>query len=204
MEPLTPKQKRILDFIRDYTDRYGYPPSIPEMAQTFGCALSTVHQHLQALERKGYLKLPGNRARGLKLLEDSPGVDVPLVGYVAVGYPVEIFEHPFKSITLSRELVPEGCIAFKVTGTSMIEEGIFDDDILVVQKKENKENVKKGELAVVEVEDEGVTVKRLEMEDDKVKLIPANLNLQPRVYPREKVRIIGVIALLLRSYYKKV
>ncbi len=204
MEPLTPKQKRILDFIRDYVAQYGYPPSIPEMAQTFGCAISTVHQHLQALERKGYLKLPGNRARGLKLLGNSPGVDVPLVGYVAAGYPVEIFEHPFKSITLSRELVPEGCVSFKVTGTSMIEEGIFDDDILVVQKKKNKESVKKGELAVVEVEDEGVTVKRLEVEGDKVKLIPANLNLQPKVYPREKVRIIGVIVLLLRSYYKKV
>ncbi len=203
MEPLTPKQKRILDFIKDYIARYGYPPSIPEMAQTFGCALSTIHGHLENLEKKGYLRLPGNRARGLVLLEaeDADTIAVPLVGYVAAGAPVEIFEHPFKSITLSKELVPEGSVAFKVSGTSMIEEGIFDDDILVVQRRED---IKKGELAVVEVEDEGVTVKRLEMEGDMVRLVPSNLNLQPKVYPREKVRIIGAVVLLLRSYRKKV
>ena len=203
MEPLTPKQKHVLDFIRDYIALHGYPPSILEVAQTLGCAQSTIHDHLKNLERKGYLRLPGNRARGLVLLEAeaSGSVAVPLVGYVAAGAPVEIFEHPFKSITLSKELVPEGCVAFKVSGTSMIEEGIFDDDILVVQEREN---IKKDELAVVEVEDEGVTVKRLEVDEGTVRLIPANLNLQPKVYPREKVRIIGAVVLILRSYRKRV
>ena len=199
MEPLTKKQRIILDYIRRYIKERGYSPTIREIkTHLHFSSPATVHQYLTALEKKGYIKRHKNAARGIELIEEpTPFIKIPVVGYVAAGSPIEIYPEPLEIIKLPEGYFPEGSFAFKVTGLSMIEEGILEGDILIVGKKEF---IKNKSIAVVEVEGEGVTVKTIEFDNEKIKLIPSNPYMETRVYPKEKVKLIGILLGLFRKY----
>ncbi|HRN70791.1 MAG TPA: S24 family peptidase [Candidatus Woesebacteria bacterium] len=118
---ITPKQKTVLDFIVNYTNKHGYAPSLIEIANRLSLAISTVHQHITALKTKGYLKKEENQPRGVSLLEKTPDtVEIPLLGFIAAGSPIEPIENP-EPIKVPKTLVSKrgDFYALKVQGDSM-------------------------------------------------------------------------------------
>ena len=132
---LTPKQKNILDFITSFSINKGYAPSLEEIGNKFELVISTVHQHIKALKTKGYLKKEDNQPRGVSLFEQTPdSVEIPLLGIIAAGTPIEPIENP-EPIKVPKNLVSRqgDFYALKVKGDSMIEDGIWDEDIVVIK-----------------------------------------------------------------------
>ena len=199
MDYLTDKQKKVYDFIRYFTEKYGKPPSYEEIRQELGVkSLNAVSKHLKQLEQKGFLQSPwGNRKRALQLLPLAPqGVRIPLFGRVAAGQPIEPIE------TTDEVEVPEWILsggetfALTVEGRSMLDDGIRQGDMLVVRKQENAEN---GQTVVALVDGEA-TVKRFFLKKDMVTLKPANREFTPLVVNAERVKVIGVVVGLYRKY----
>ena len=134
---LTPKQKNILDFIGVFTANKGYSPSLGEIGSKFGLAISTVHQHVKALKDKRYLKKEENQPRGVSLFEQTPdSVEIPLLGTIAAGVPIEPIENP-EPVKVPNNLVSKhgDYYALKVKGDSMIEDGIWNKDIVIIKSQ---------------------------------------------------------------------
>ena len=161
MKDLTEKQQAILNFIEESIRSQGYPPTIREIGDTFQITAKGAYDHLKAIEKKGYIKCVKNRSRAIELLRTSAGgepmtleqtVSVPLVGRVAAGLPILAQENIEEYLAFPRNLVPDGGVfALRVTGDSMIEAGIHNGDIAVIQKADTAEN---GEIVVALIEDE--------------------------------------------------
>ena len=158
MRTLTKRQREILDFLRAFRASRGYAPSIGEIAAHFGLsAVSTVHEHLVNLERRGAIRREGHRARAVEPVEREADGAVPLAGRVAAGEPIEAIETP-ETVSLPRDLAGRGdTFALRVVGESMTGDGILDGDLIVVSSRARVEN---GALAVVLVDGEEATVKR--------------------------------------------
>jgi repressor LexA len=201
MSPLTPKQKRILNFIQSYTDHSGYPPSQQEIANAFGFrSLGTVQNYLVRLQREGVLEKDWNARRGMRVL--SPKVEtaeLPLAGLVAAGKPIEVVETP-DSIEVPSSMVGHGKnFVLKVQGDSMIGDGILDGDYVVVRKQSNAEN---GQTVVVTINNEA-TVKRFHQSAGRVELHPANPMMETIVIEAEEdFRIEGVVVGVIRHCLK--
>ncbi|MBN1162979.1 MAG: repressor LexA, partial [Candidatus Krumholzibacteriota bacterium] len=155
---LTKRQRQILEFIKDFQRRNAYAPSLEEIAAHFGLsAVSTVHEHLVNLSRKGALSRGWNRARSIELMTPGASLEVPLVGMVAAGSPIEAVEVP-ESVSLPPGFSGRGeTFALRVKGMSMVGEGILDGDIIVVEKRQRVDN---GALTVALVDGGEATVKR--------------------------------------------
>lgn len=199
---LTQKQQAVFDYLKAYRGENGRPPSYEEIRMEFGFAsLNSVRKHLQQLERKGFIKSPwGNQKRALEIVADRPeaaaAVSLPLLGTVAAGGPLEAPEVP-ESIDVPEVLLGRGeHFALKVTGDSMVEDGIHEDDLLIVQRRENAEP---GQTVVALVEGEA-TVKRFYRHGEQIELRPANPNYSPLIVGEEAVRIRGVVVGLIRKY----
>jgi len=202
---LTRRQKEILDFISSFVDSYGYSPSFEEIADFFGYrSLATVHEHLSNLEEKGYIRKNYNESRSIELLDPDMGlqaVDLPLLGTVAAGEPIEAVE---EKETLS---VPEDMVAgggrgehyvLRVRGDSMIDEQIRDGDYVVVQSRDDAHN---GEMVIALVDGESATMKKFYREEDgRVRLQPANPELSPIFLDEERVRVRGIVVGVIRKY----
>jgi repressor LexA len=184
---LTERQEQILGFIQDFIQESGYPPTLREIAKEFELSSTFgVKRHLEALEKKGYLSVESNTSRGICLTK-NPGestiqvnssvISVPIIGRVAAGSPILAIENIEGSLILDPAMVKNSKDAFalKVRGDSMINEGIFDGDIVIVSPSEKGIN---GDIVVALLEDEA-TVKKLEIIKNKVRLIPANEKYQP-------------------------
>jgi repressor LexA len=201
-DPLTPKQKAVLAFIRSFFARWGYAPTIAEIAA--GVRLSstaTVHKHVQALVDKGHLAALPRRSRGLVVkTEQIPvggGVEVPLLGRVAAGQPLEISELP-ETITLPDWMIGRGeTFVLQVKGESMIDEAIKDGDLVIVEKRDTARN---GEMVIACLDGEEVTLKRLYREGDRVRLQPSNPAMPPIIVTDREVTIKGVVIGILRKY----
>src|SRR4030042_4582958 len=158
---LTPKQKDILDFVNQYHKRHGFSPSLEEIGKRFKLsALSTVYQHLKALISKGYLKKETSQPRGISPLEQGANtVEIPLLGYIAAGKPLEAIENP-ESLLVSTDILARSGkhYALKVAGTSMIEEGILDGDTVIVREQKTAEN---GETVVAIVDGGEATLEKI-------------------------------------------
>jgi repressor LexA len=195
---LTHRQQEILTFVQRYTDSHGYPPSVREIGQAMGLtSSSTVHSHLEALARKGFLRRDPSKPRALEILRDDnlphpKMVAVPLVGQVTAGAPILAEQNIEDHLALPAEFA-NGSEAFvlRVRGDSMIEDGILDGDLLIVRRQAAANN---GDIVVARVGDEA-TVKRFYREGDRVRLQPANQTMQP-IYVRDVViegKAVGVL-----------
>jgi len=192
---LTPKQKNILDFITSFSTDKEYAPSLEEIGKKFELAISTVHQHVKALETKGYLKKEENQPRGVSLFEQTPdSVEIPLLGVIAAGTPIEPIENP-EPIKVPKGLVSKrgDYYALKVKGDSMIEDGIWDNDIVVIKSQPTADN---GDT-VVAITENGATLKILRIQNGKIFLEPRNKNLN-NIYPKS-LGIRGKFVGLVRS-----
>jgi repressor LexA len=197
---LTKRQKEILDFIREYLQREGYAPSLEEIGARFGLSsVATVHKHVQNLVDKGLLRKAWNRSRSIELVdpESSAGVEIPLLGSVAAGMPIEAVSTP-DSITVPGDMVGnKQCFALRVQGDSMIEDHIVDGDLVLLESRKQPHN---GETVVALVRRDEVTLKRFSLDGAEVILTPANASLSPMRFPAEDVEIQGVVVGLLRHY----
>lgn len=197
---LTKRQKELLDYLEAYIAEHGYAPTLEEIGRNFSLgSLATVHKHLQNLERKGHIRRLPNRSRALEVTPrggEGAAVQVPLLGRVAAGTPLEPVEVP-ESVTLPEEMLGRGeTFALRVQGDSMVDDGILDGDVVVVESRSNVEN---GATVVALVRGEA-TLKRFFRERGRVKLVPANERLAPIVAPAEDVEVRGEVVALLRRY----
>ncbi len=192
---MTPKQKHILDFITSFSTDKGYAPSLEEIGKKFELAISTVHQHVKALETKGYLKKEENQPRGVSLFEQTPdSVEIPLLGIIAAGTPIEPIENP-EPIKVPKNLVSRqgDFYALKVKGDSMIEDGIWNGDIVVIKSQQTADN---GDT-VVAVTEGGATLKIFRSKNGTIFLEPRNKRLE-NIYPHS-LEIRGIFKGLIRN-----
>lgn len=197
MSPMTPKQKMILDFIQSYADREGYPPSQQEIADSFGFrSLGTVQNYLVRLEREGLLTKDWNARRSMRVIRPQRNaLELPLVGTVAAGKPIEAIETP-DSIEVPASMVGPGeNFVLRVKGDSMIGDGILDGDFVVVRKQATADS---GQTVVALIRGEA-TVKRLLRKGMGIELHPANPAMRPIVLEdEESFRIEGVVVGVIR------
>lgn len=203
---LTEKQEHILQFISEFTDDHGYPPSIRDIGDGFGISsLRGVTVHLDALERKGFIKR-SNTARSITIVDKShmrpTSRDVsflPLLGTIAAGMPILATENVEQMVPVPQEIVNniQGAFCLRVQGDSMINEHIMPRDLVVIKPQAHADN---GDLVAVLIGEEA-TIKRIHFTDDKVRLIPANPAYDPIEINSEDSRIIGKVIGLLRNYH---
>ncbi len=202
--PLTKRQKEILDHISTFIEEWGYAPSFEEIAEHFGYAsLATVHEHLSNLERKGYIRKAYNESRSIELVErgrgQAPTLDLPLLGTVAAGLPIEAVEDT-ETLSVPPDMVRRNRenYVLRVQGDSMIDEQIRDGDYIVVAAQDNAED---GQMVVALVGGDAATVKKLYRESGgRVRLQPANPTMRPIVEDARNVRIQGVVVGVIRKY----
>jgi repressor LexA len=198
--PLTRRQKQLLDYLRAHIRDHGYAPTLEEMCRHLRLSsVATVHKHLGNLETKGLLRRQPHRSRGLELAPRSRApraVEVPLLGRVAAGVPIEPVEEA-ETIALPEELLGRGdTFALRVRGDSMVGDGILDGDVIVVESRRHADD---GATVVALVRGEA-TVKRLYRERGRIRLQPANDRLAPIVARADDLEIRGVVIAVLRRY----
>ena len=197
---LTKRQKEIYDFLREYVTREGYAPSLEEVGAHFGLSsVATVHKHVQNLVEKGLLRKTWNRSRSIEIVDapTAPACEVPLLGTVAAGLPIEAIPTP-GSISVPENMVgSRECFALSVRGDSMIDDHILDGDVVLL---ESRKTPRAGETVVALVDREEATLKRFYLDGGKVRLVPANPELEPLEYPAERVEVQGVVIGLLRRF----
>jgi repressor LexA len=197
---ITKRQKELLDYVRGYIAKNGYAPTLEEIGRHFSLAsLATVHKHLTNLERKGRIRRHANQSRALEVVPDPTvgrAVQVPLLGRVAAGTPIEAVETP-ETVTLPEELLGRGeTFALRVRGDSMIGDGILDGDLVVVESRQTADN---GSTVVALVRGDA-TVKKIYRERGRVRLVAANERVAPIVARADEVQIRGVVIAVLRRY----
>jgi len=194
---LTKRQKQTLDYIKKYIDRYNYAPSLEEIKKHLRLSsVSTAHHHVHALQKMGYLQKEENQPRALSTKENEDTIPIPIAGTIAAGQPIEAIELPDEKVTLPRSEVTRSgeYYALRVIGNSMIEEGIFDGDIVVIKKQESADN---GQTVVAIIDENEATLKKFYREKNRIRLQPANPSLLP-IY-RKEVEIRGVITKIIRN-----
>lgn len=199
---LTPKQKEVLDFIVSFIHDKGYPPSFREIASGLGLASpSTVHVHIQALRERGYLR--GNGSSASRELEPTDkavrwgkSVLLPLKGLITAGAPIEAIEE-HETFAVPVDLVPDSANSYvlRVKGSSMIEDGIFDGDFVIVERNPSPKN---GDVVVALLDNAYATLKRFYRERDRIRLQPANSTMKP-IYCYDPL-IQGVVRAVVRSF----
>jgi repressor LexA len=201
--PLTRRQREILTFLETYSAEHGYAPSFEEIAEEFSYnSLATVHEHLSNLERKGYIRRSYNESRSIEVLQSevfARAVELPLLGLVAAGMPIEAVSTP-ETIAVPQELTRRtgDHYVLKVRGTSMIDEQIRDGDFVVVNGRTSADN---GEMVIALVQGTSATVKRMYRErDGRVRLQPANESMAPIYVHENDISIQGVVVGVIRRY----
>ncbi|MEJ2217219.1 MAG: transcriptional repressor LexA [Gemmatimonadota bacterium] len=201
--PLTKRQKEILDFVKQFLEENGYSPSFEEIARHFHySSLATVHEHLENLRQKGFIRKSYNESRSIELIPTgirTSAVELPLMGAVAAGLPIEAIRD---NETVS---VPDDFLrrtgshyVLRVRGDSMIDEQIRDGDYIVVNARPTAEN---GEMVVALVDGDSATVKKLYREPNgQIRLQPANPGMKPMIYAANRVLVQGVVVGVLRRY----
>lgn len=200
MPTLTKRQKQIFDFIKSFIGRHGYSPTFAEIKKHLRVkALSGIHQHIGALIDKGYLIRDENATRGLEIKSPSTinTIEIPLVGRIAAGQPIEAIETRGETVTIARDTYfdPQKLYALKVVGNSMIGDGIYDGDTVVLKKQDTADN---GQTVVAIIDDNEATLKRIYWEKNRIRLQPANQNLLP-LY-RKEVEIRGIVIKIIRDF----
>ncbi|MBI4034833.1 MAG: transcriptional repressor LexA [Candidatus Chisholmbacteria bacterium] len=200
------RQRQIVDFLTQYIQRNGYAPTLQDIATAIGVSsLATVHEHLAALEKKGVIKKFDGSVRGIEVLDravprDGGGLDLPIMGYISAGRPIEPYLEPGATYPVSPAMVSgkKRAYVLQVKGESMVEEGILDGDYVVV---EEQAEVRDGDIVVALLDNGLATLKRFFKEATRVRLEPANSKMSPIYATRVQIqgRVVGIIRRYGRS-----
>ncbi|MCR5253575.1 MAG: transcriptional repressor LexA [Treponema sp.] len=203
MKGITDRQKEVLDFISDFTEENVCPPTVREIGEHFGISLRAVQDHIAALQKKGFISQAAKRSRSIRVIVDTrekkPPLfvgKVPLLGNVAAGRPLLSEENLDGYVNLTEPFVRPGksYFALRVRGQSMINAGILDGDLAVIEQS----NVAVDGQIVVAVIDDAITLKRYYKEAGRVRLQPENPDF-PAIYSTE-VRVVGILSNIVRTY----
>lgn len=204
MKNLTNRQKEVLEFIARFTDENGYPPTVREIGDHFDISLRAVQDHIAACQKKGYLSQCQKRSRSIRVLKNEEGVSetkaftsrIPLLGTVAAGKPLLSEENIDGYVTIAEPFVRSGKIYFalRVRGSSMINAGILEGDLAIIEKADV---ASEGQI-VVAVVDNAITLKRFYREENRIRLQPENPDFQP-IYTND-AHLAGIMVGLVRTY----
>src|SRR3989344_1105045 len=201
------KERQVLEFLAQFQKQYGYSPTLSEIAQATGHrSNSTVHTLIRSLVEKGYVQKVDGNTRVLKILDEKmtsgllgtqPSIELPLMGYIAAGSPLEPHTDPNATFQISASMISGKKTAYvlQVKGQSMIEDGIYDGDFVVIEKSEIAEN---GDIGVALVDDNMATLKKFYKEGGQVVLRPANASMDP-IYPKS-LKIQGIAVGIVRKF----
>lgn len=199
MDNLTERQQAILDFLKVYAVRHGYPPTFREIGEHFGFGWAASRTHLKAIQRKGFLKIIPSRSRGIEILDrhkPSQGRMIPVAGRIRAGQPILAYEDIESHIFVDSSLFPaEDAFSLMVMGDSMIDTGIYNGDFVVVKPQQI---IKNGEIGIALIGDEA-TVKRVFIHKGEITLKPENSTMQPVTYKASEVSIIGKVLGVIRK-----
>jgi len=205
MEELTKRQQEVLAGIRLIFAETGYPPTVRELGERLGLRSScTVQRHLEALEKKGFIRRNPTKARTIEITRgpkpvsrsaaDGGLISLPILGTVTAGMPILAVENVEDSLALPKSLVPESeCFVLKVRGDSMINAGLFDGDLAIVKKQDSADN---GDIVVALLDDEA-TIKRIFRESGRVRLQPENPTMEPII--TDSVAVLGKVVLAIHK-----
>ena len=203
MKGLTLRQKEVLDFIRSFISERRFPPTIREIAGFFSVSPKSAHDHVRAMEKKGFLSFNKNRSRTIEVFAGA-GIReeglrrIPILGTVAAGNPVFADENLEGYLSVSEKLLKKGeYFALRVKGQSMTGAGIFDGDIAIIAKDKQ---VRDGDIVVALLNDESATLKRFYLEKTRVRLEAENPDFKTRYVQKRNVLILGRLAHVMRSY----
>ncbi len=195
------RQRELLNFLERYIEKFGYAPTLGEIGQALNIRTpSTVHEHLAALEKKGFIRRYHGALRGIEILRPhlSPApkaaIELPILGFIAAGQPIEPYFDPNASLLIPSSMINNRRETFilQVKGNSMIGEGILDQDYLIVEKCRQANN---GEIVVAVLENGFATVKKFYRQEHSIRLEPANSEMEPIIATKVEIRgrVIGVI-----------
>lgn len=198
---LTKRQREILDFITDFSSRYGYAPSYREIGEHFDLnSPATIHAHIKNLEAKGLLKTSINEARSIEVVPTdvnwAEAVMLPLAGLITAGEPIEAVEER-ETIAVPTDLVRDNANSYvlRVKGRSMIEEGIMDGDYVIVERNPSPRN---GDIVVALLNNAYATLKKFYRETNRIRLQPANSAMKP-IYVKDPL-IQGIVRGVIRKF----
>ena len=194
------RQKQILSFIKQYIDKYGYSPTLGEIAEAIGVSsLATVHEHLQALVAKGVIKKFEGAVRGIEVLDQVvskhlQGIELPILGFIAAGQPIMTYTDPDATVKVSPSMLSgkKRSYVLQVKGDSMIEDGILDGDFVIIEEQEIASD---GDIVVALLDNGLATLKRFFREPGRIRLEPANASMNPIYATDVKIqgKCVGVI-----------
>lgn len=194
------KQKQILDFLAQYIQKNGYSPTLQQIAEAIGVSsLATVHEHLSSMAKKGLIKKYEGAVRGIELVDKrlaelTHGIELPIMGFIAAGSPIEPYTDPNATLSVSPGLVTGKKPAFvlQVKGESMIDDGILDGDFVIIEGQEEANN---GDIVVALLENGLATLKRYYKEATRIRLEPANATMSPIFATRVKIqgKVVGIV-----------
>ena len=197
------RQKQIVDYIRQYIEKYGYSPTLAEIAEAIGVSsLATVHEHIQTLAQKGVLKRYDGAVRGIELLDQKVsdalrGVELPILGFIAAGAPIMPYTDPDASIKVAPSMLSgkKRSYVLQVKGDSMIEDGILDGDYVIIEEQKVAND---GDIVVALLDNGLATLKRFFKEPNRIRLEPANATMDP-IYAAD-VQIQGKCTGVIRRF----
>lgn len=201
LTPKKDKQSEIYNFIKDQVQLKGYPPSVREICVAVGLkSTSTVHGHLERLEKKGYIRRDPAKPRAIELLKDSVTrkelIDIPIIGKITAGVPILAVENVEDTFTIPLNFTKTNNDLFmlKVSGSSMIEAGILDGDLAIIEKVNSAKN---GDIVVALIDNEA-TIKRFFREKGHIRLQPENSSMSPIIL--DDCSILGILVGIYRKY----
>ena len=197
---LTRRQQEIYDYLKDHLNEFEQAPTLNELCDALGLSSrGSMHKQIQALVDAGLVEPMNNQRRGIRLTqhESQNEHDLPLMGYIAAGRPIEAIENPENVQVPPNLRSDKPCYVLQVKGESMIDEGILDGDWVVIEQKDTARN---GEIVVALVENSDATLKRIEQKPGEVILHPANESMSSMHYHPDQVKIQGVLVGQMRSY----
>ncbi len=199
---LYPRERQLLDFITQFIGRFGYAPTLKEIGQALNIhSPATVHEHVDRLRQKGFIKKLDGTARGLEVVADNyrpagtnATLELPVLGFIAAGAPLEPYTDPNFYISVAPSMIASSQphYVLQVKGQSMIDDGIFDGDYVVIQHQQDAKN---GDIVVALLPNGLATLKRIYFEKDKIKLMPSNSTMSPIFTTHVKIqgRCVGLI-----------
>lgn len=197
------RQRQILEFLKQYIEKYGYSPTLGEIAEAMGVnSLATIHEHIQTLAQKGLIKKFEGAVRGIEILDQkiaglTKGIELPVLGFIAAGQPISVYTDPDATTHVPPAMVSgkKRAYVLQVKGDSMIEDGILDGDYVVIEEQDSAQD---GEIVVALLENSLATLKRYYKEPNRIRLEPANAAMEP-IYATN-VRIQGKCVGVIRRF----
>ncbi len=197
---LTKRRKEVLDFMKTYLKKNGYSPSLQEIQKKLNLAsVSTAHFHVSRLKDEGYITKQNGKARSIEANDMGSMIKIPLLGYISAGQPIEAIEDRTQMIAFPANRVPTTASLFALTvqGNSMIDENIYDGDVIIVKEQNTAKN---GEAVVAFIDNESATVKKFYRERRQIRLQPANDSFEPIIIKRNQdLKIQGVVVDVIKT-----